>query len=151
MRIEQAINQRKFRDEHHKVVVNLLYTGNWLRDALGANLKSHGLLPQHYNALRIIRGRHPEPLSAGNIKEVMLDKASDVTRLLDKLEKLNLIQRRLCPHNRRKMDISITPQGLQLLDELDAPMDAVYKDLQERLTEEDAKMLSDLLDKMRGD
>jgi DNA-binding MarR family transcriptional regulator len=150
MKIEQAINQRKFRDEHHKVVVNLLYTGNWLRDALGANLKALGLLPQHYNALRIIRGKHPEPLSAGSIKEVMLDKASDVTRLLDKLEKLNLIQRRLCPHNRRKMDINITSQGLQLLDELDVPMDRFYNDLSERLTEEEAKMLSDLLDKMRG-
>jgi DNA-binding MarR family transcriptional regulator len=150
MKIEQAINQRKFRDEHHKVVVNLLYTGNWLRDALGANLKSLGLLPQHYNALRIIRGKHPEPLSAGSIKEVMLDKASDVTRLLDKLEKLNYIQRRLCPHNRRKMDINITQQGLQLLDELDVPMDSFYKELIQRLSEEDAKLLSDLLDKMRG-
>jgi len=150
MKIEQAINQRKFRDEHHKVVVNLLYTGNWLRDALGANLKGLGLLPQHYNALRIIRGKHPEPLSAGSIKEVMLDKASDVTRLLDKLEKLNYIQRRLCPHNRRKMDINITQQGLQLLDELDVPMDSFYNDLTARITEEEAKMLSDLLDKMRG-
>ncbi|GAA3933202.1 MarR family transcriptional regulator [Chitinophaga oryziterrae] len=150
MRIEQAINQRKFRDEHHKVVVNLLYTGNWLRDALGTNLKAHGLLPQHYNALRIIRGKHPEPLSAGSIKEVMLDKASDVTRLLDKLEKLNFIQRRLCPHNRRKMDINITTQGLLLLDQLDEPMDGFYKDLIERLTEDEAKTLSDLLDKMRG-
>jgi DNA-binding MarR family transcriptional regulator len=150
MKIEQAINQRKFRDEHHKVVVNLLYTGNWLRDALGANLKAIGLLPQHYNALRIIRGKHPEPLSAGSIKEVMLDKASDVTRLLDKLEKMNYIQRRLCPHNRRKMDINITPQGLQLLDELDVPMDSFYNDLSVRLTEDEAKLLSDLLDKMRG-
>jgi len=150
MRIEQAINQRKFRDEYHKMVVNLVYTGNWLRDALGANLKAYGLLPQHYNALRIIRGKHPEPLSAGSIKEVMLDKASDVTRLLDKLEKLNLIQRRLCPHNRRKMDINITTQGLQLLDQLDEPMDGFYKDLIVRLTEDDARTLSDLLDKMRG-
>ncbi|SFD84978.1 DNA-binding transcriptional regulator, MarR family [Chitinophaga sp. CF118] len=150
MRIEQAINQRKFRDEHHKVVVNLLYTGNWLRDALGTSLKEHGLLPQHYNALRIIRGRHPEPLSAGSIKEVMLDKASDVTRLLDKLEKLSYIQRKLCPHNRRKMDINITQEGLQLLDELDVPMDSFYNDLTERLTEDEARELSDLLDKMRG-
>jgi DNA-binding MarR family transcriptional regulator len=80
----------------------------------------------------------------------MLDKASDVTRLLDKLEKLNYIQRRLCPHNRRKMDINITVKGLQLLDELDVPMDDFYRDLIERLTEDEAMKLSDLLDKMRG-
>ncbi|MCF6406310.1 MarR family transcriptional regulator [Chitinophaga filiformis] len=150
MRIEQAINQRKFKDDYHKIVVNLLYTGNWLRDALGANLKEHGLLPQHYNALRIIKGRHPEPVSAGDIKDVMLDKASDVTRLLDKLEKLEYVQRRLCPHNRRKMDISITPQGLKLLSDVDILMDTFYEDLADRITEEEAATLSDLLDKIRG-
>lgn len=150
MRIEQAINQRKFKDDYHKIVVNLLFTGNWLRDALGANLKEHGLLPQHYNALRIIKGRHPEPVSAGDIKDVMLDKASDVTRLLDKLEKLEYVQRRLCPHNRRKMDISITPQGLKLLSDVDVLMDSFYEDLADRVTEEEAASLSDLLDKIRG-
>jgi DNA-binding MarR family transcriptional regulator len=150
MRIEQAINQRKFKDEYHKLVVNLLFTGNWLRDALGANLKDYGLLPQHYNALRIIKGRHPEPVSAGDIKEVMLDKASDVTRLLDKLEKLEYVQRRLCPHNRRKMDISITPQGLKLLADVDVLMDGFYEDLTEKVTEAEAATLSDLLDKVRG-
>ncbi|WP_343672166.1 MarR family transcriptional regulator [Chitinophaga sp.] len=149
MRIEQAINQRKFKDDHHKMVVNLLYTGNWLRDSLGANLKCYGLLPQHYNALRIIRGRHPEPVSAGSIKDVMLDKASDVTRLLDKLEKLEYVQRRLCPHNRRKMDINITAKGLKLLDEVDVPMDNFYNDIAERLNAEEAAQLSDLLDKVR--
>lgn len=150
MRIEQAINQRKFKDDYHKIVVNLLYTGNWLRDALGANLKEHGLLPQHYNALRIIKGRHPDPVSAGDIKDVMLDKASDVTRLLDKLEKLEYVQRRLCPHNRRKMDISITPQGLKLLSDVDILMDTFYDDLADRITEAEAATLSDLLDKIRG-
>lgn len=150
MKIEQAINQRKFKDDYHKIVVNLLYTGNWLRDALGANLKEHGLLPQHYNALRIIKGRHPEPVSAGDIKDVMLDKASDVTRLLDKLEKLEYVQRRLCPHNRRKMDISITAQGLKLLSDLDVLMDTFYEDLADRVTEDEAAVLSDLLDKVRG-
>ncbi len=150
MRIEQAINQRKFKDDYHKIVVNLLFTGNWLRDALGANLKEHGLLPQHYNALRIIKGRHPEPVSAGDIKDVMLDKASDVTRLLDKLEKLEYVQRRLCPHNRRKMDISITPQGLKLLSDVDVLMDSFYEDLADRISEEEAAVLSDLLDKIRG-
>ena len=150
MRIEQAINQRKFKDDYHKIVVNLLFTGNWLRNTLGANLKKHKLLPQHYNALRIIKGRHPEPVSAGDIKDVMLDKASDVTRLLDKLEKLEYVQRRLCPHNRRKMDISITPQGLKLLSDVDILMDTFYEDLAERITEEEAATLSDLLDKIRG-
>lgn len=149
MKIEQAINQRKFKDDYHKVIVNLLFTGNWLRDALGANLKEYDLLPQHYNALRIIKGRHPEPVSAGSIKEVMLDKASDVTRLLDKLEKLDYVQRRLCPHNRRKMDINITSSGLKLLEDVDVLMDDFYEDLASRVTTAEASLLSDLLDKVR--
>jgi DNA-binding MarR family transcriptional regulator len=73
-----------------------------------------------------------------------------VTRLLDKLEKLEYVQRRLCPHNRRKMDINITPQGLKLLSDVDVLMDSFYEDLAERITEEEAAVLSDLLDKIRG-
>ncbi|HEY8916321.1 MAG TPA: MarR family transcriptional regulator, partial [Chitinophaga sp.] len=87
MRIEEAIKQGKFSNNFHKALVNLIFTSNWLRDANAEIFKKYDILPQHFNALRIIKGRHPKPVSAGEIKEVLLDKASDVTRLLDKLVK----------------------------------------------------------------
>src|SRR5690554_454998 len=96
MRIEEAIKQGKFRNNYQKAVVNLIFTSNWLRDAQGEFFKEYDILPQHFNALRIIKGRHPKPVSAGEIKEVLLDKASDVTRLLDKLVNLGYVHRQLC-------------------------------------------------------
>ena len=90
MKIEEAIKQGRFGSNFHKAVVNLIYTSNWLRDAHTDLFRKYGILSQHFNALRIIKGRHPKPVSAGEIKEVLLDKASDVTRLLDKLVNLDL-------------------------------------------------------------
>ncbi|HEY0612791.1 MAG TPA: MarR family transcriptional regulator [Chitinophaga sp.] len=149
MKIEEAIKQGRFGSNFHKAVVNLIYTSNWLRDAHTEVFKKYGILSQHFNALRIIKGRHPKPVSAGEIKDVLLDKASDVTRLLDKLVKQGYVKRQLCEFNRRKMDITITPKGLQLLEELEAPLSAFYEDLGTRLSAEDALVLSDLLDKVR--
>ncbi|KAA2242902.1 MarR family transcriptional regulator [Chitinophaga agrisoli] len=149
MRIEEAIKQGKFRSNYQKAVVNLIFTSNWLRDAQADFFKEYEILPQHFNALRIIKGRHPKPVSAGEIKEVLLDKASDVTRLLDKLVKLGHVNRRLCDQNRRKMDITLTPKGLQLLEDLEPHMNAFFGDLADRLNEEEAQQLSDLLDKLR--
>jgi DNA-binding MarR family transcriptional regulator len=149
MKIEEAIKQGRFGNNFHKAVVNLIYTSNWLRDTQTDIFKKYDILPQHFNALRIIKGRYPKPVSAGEIKDVLLDKASDVTRLLDKLVKQGYVKRQLCEYNRRKMDITITPKGLQLLEELEAPMAAFYEDLATRLSAEDALQLSDLLDKLR--
>lgn len=149
MRIEEAIKQGKFSNNFHKALVNLIFTSNWLRDANAEIFKKYDILPQHFNALRIIKGRHPKPVSAGEIKEVLLDKASDVTRLLDKLVKQGYVKRQLCEYNRRKMDITITPEGLELLEELETPMKAFYEDLGTRITPEEAEQLSDLLDKIR--
>ena len=149
MKIEEAIKQGRFGSNFHKAVVNLIYTSNWLRDAHTDLFRKYGILSQHFNALRIIKGRHPKPVSAGEIKEVLLDKASDVTRLLDKLVKQGYVKRQLCEYNRRKMDITLTPTGLQLLEELESPLTAFYEELATRLSAEEALLLSDLLDKIR--
>ncbi|MCL6524774.1 MAG: MarR family transcriptional regulator [Thermoflavifilum sp.] len=149
-RIEQAIKQTKFQDVYQKALINLIYTSNCLRDEQVKALKTYDLLPQHFNVLRIIKGRHPKPVSPGEIKEVMLDKANDLTRLLDKLERKQLIQRNLCPTNRRKMDITLTDAGLKLLDQLNLIMEQFHLKLRNRLSEREADTLSHLLDKMRG-
>ncbi|GAA0549068.1 MarR family winged helix-turn-helix transcriptional regulator [Chitinophaga japonensis] len=149
MKIEEAIKQARFGNNFQKAVVNLIYTSNWLRDTQADIFKKYDILPQHFNALRIIKGRCPKPVSAGEIKDVLLDKASDVTRLLDKLVKQGYVKRQLCEYNRRKMDITITTKGLQLLEELEAPIASFYEDLATRLSQEEALLLSDLLDRVR--
>ena len=151
MEIEKAIKQgSRFRSSHEKVTVNLIYTSSWLRDAQNALLKDHNILPQHYNVLRILKGKHPEPVSPGTIKEVMLEKNNDVTRLLDKLVLKGLVKRQLCPVNRRKMDINITEKGIKLLQDMDEPIKKHLVEIKKRLTDKEAEQLSYLLDKMRG-
>lgn len=149
MKIETAIKQPIFSDPYHKMLVNLIFTGNWLRDEQIKILRPFDILPQHYNVLRIIRGRRPKTISPGEIKEVLIDKANDLTRLLDKLEKKGYINRLLCPSNRRKMDISITEKGLQLLKDIQIPMESFTKCIQERLNDTQATKLSNLLDLLR--
>ena len=121
MKLEEAIKQDHFTDNYEKAVINILYTANWLRDIQNSFFKEYGLLIQHYNALRIINGRYPKPISPGEIKEVMLDKSNDLTRLLDKLVDKDLIKRELCENNRRKMDIVITAKGRKLIQKLEKP------------------------------
>jgi len=150
MKIEEAIKQAKFPDNYEKAVINVIYTANWLRDAQNSFLKKFGLLIQHYNALRIIKGRHPNPVSPGEIKEVMLDKANDITRLLDKLVEKELIKRDVCENNRRRVDVVITSKGMKFLQQMDKPIDELKEELRSRMSDKEAAMLSNLLDKIRG-
>lgn len=150
MDIGKAIKQEKFQSGYQKAMINILYTGNWLRDSQTELLKQFDILPQHYNILRIIKGKHPEPVSPGEIKEVMLDKGNDVTRLVDKLYKKGYIKRHLCKENRRKIDIHITDKGIEFLKELDEPIKKQFLNLKKQMTEKEAETLSHLLDKLRG-
>lgn len=150
MKIEEAIRQSHFADNYQKLMVNLLYTANWARDEQVRLMKNFDILPQHYNVLRIIKGKSPEPASPGEIKEVLIDKANDLTRLLDKLEKKGSIKRCLCPSNHRKMDVTVTPRGMKLLEDMEKPMKAYMKELKKRITDKEAETLSRILDKLRG-
>ena len=149
MSIEQDIKQTSFNTSLEKALVNVLYTYNWLRDQSQDVYKPYGIKMQHYNVLRIIKGKHPEALSPGEIKEVMLDKSPDLTRLLDKLVDMKLVDRDICSENRRRMDINITSKGLQLLAKLTADQDKLNNKIADRLIESEAEQLSNLLDKIR--
>lgn len=150
MKIEKAIKQPKFTDVYQKLVVNMLFTSNWLRDAQNSLMKQYDILPQHYNVLRILKGKFPSSSSPGDIKDVMIDKGNDVTRLLDKLVNKGLVKRSLCEENRRKMDVYITEEGLKLLDEIEKPLQDHLTEIKTRVTKEEAETMSSLLDKMRG-
>jgi DNA-binding MarR family transcriptional regulator len=148
VKIEEEIQQKKFRTESQKVIVNIMFTGNWLSGHISTILKPHGISPEQYNVLRILRGQHPNPASVRTITERMLDKMSNASRLVEKLRKKGLVNRQPCPGDRRQVDIRITEKGLSLLATLDQEMDQLDHSLI-NLEEGDAYRLNELLDKLR--
>ncbi|MFM7428703.1 MAG: MarR family winged helix-turn-helix transcriptional regulator [Flammeovirgaceae bacterium] len=149
MKIEDEIKQPKFRNAHQKAVINLLYTANWLIDKNNAFFKSYRITNQQFNILRILRGQHPTKISGAEIKNRMIDKNSDVSRLLDRLIVKKLIEKSQCPNDKRAADVIITQSGLDLLAEIDKKMDQTDNDVM-NLSAQEAEQLSQLLDKSRG-
>ena len=148
MGISEEIKQSKFTSERQKAAINLFYTSNWLSEKLRAFLCNDDLTPQQFNVLRILRGSHPNPLSTLQIRERMLDKMSDTSRIVDRLVKKELVQKGTCKADKRLVDITITDCGLKLL----ARLDENSTDLDNHLggiSEEEAEILSNILDKVR--
>ena len=117
MRIDDEIKS-KFRNEYHKLAVNLIYTHGWLDNFLSKKFKEFDITLQQFNILRILRGQHPNTATIGLLKERMLEKIPDVSRLVDRLVNKGYIDRKLCKEDRRKVDVTITKKGLDLLDTL---------------------------------
>ncbi|MEZ4903540.1 MAG: MarR family transcriptional regulator [Spirosomataceae bacterium] len=149
MSIETDIKQTKFRNAHHRMALNLIYTTSWLSNSQSVLLKAHDLTSPQYNVLRILRGQHPKPVQVNDIIERMMDKMSNASRLVDKLLAKDLVKRTECPHDRRAVDVIITEKGLALLGELDKMQDCWEEQLH-HLSEQEANQLSNLLDKLRG-
>lgn len=149
MSIEEEIKQTKFRNVQQKAILNILFTSNWIQNKQKGFFEPYGITGQQYNILRILRGQHPNRISGAEIKNRMLDKNSDVSRLLDRLIGKNLIVKSQCPKDKRASDISISDAGLSLLQKLDAAIDLLDTQLIS-LSTEDASLLSSLLDKSRG-
>lgn len=149
MKIEEAIKQKTpFRNERHKATVNLIYTHNWLIAQQKAFFRRFDITLQQYNVLRILRGQKPNPISTSDIRDRMLDKMSDVSRIVDRLVKKGLVERRICKSDKRLVDVFITKPGLSLL----ARIDAVNHEIENpfsTLTLEEAEQLNYLLDKVR--
>ncbi|MEO9806492.1 MAG: MarR family transcriptional regulator [Reichenbachiella sp.] len=149
MKFEEEIKQSAFKDPREKAIINISYTGNWLRDRFESILKPIGINEQHFNILRILRGRHPHTICPGEIKEVLINKRGDLTRLLDKLVAMELVERDINPDNRRMINLKVTDKGLELLSDLD-PKVEMQNSENNALTKEESEQLSDLLDKLRG-
>ncbi len=148
MKIEEEIKQNKFQTPYHKAVVNLIYTAHWLEGQHQKFLTDYGITGQQFNILRILKGQHPQSISATEIKQRMLDRNSDVSRLLNRLEKKNLITKKGCESDKRATDIFISEEGIKLLDMVNKEQKTLDHVL--NLNEEEALGLSDLLDKARG-
>ena len=149
MKIEEEIKQPRFKSPYQKVAVNLIYTANWLESKQQDFFKPFGITPSQYNILRILRGQQPNKISGVEIKSRMLDKNSDIPRLLDRLIRKKLITKSPCPNDKRAADIVITVEGLEVLSKIDTHIDLSEK-TSIRLTTDEAVHLSDLLDKCRG-
>ncbi len=149
MEIEKEIVQTKFKSPLHKAVINILYTGNWLNSRESAALKPYGVTIQQYNILRILRGQRPNPATISLLTERMLDKMSNASRLVDKLEAKGLVIRTICPSDRRQANVAISESGLALLTAIDEVNERVDSTMG-KLSDGELDTLSNLLDRLRG-
>jgi DNA-binding MarR family transcriptional regulator len=149
MKIEEALRQKKFNTPQEKAWVNLIFSSNYLIDISNNIFKQFDLTSQQYNVLRILKGRHPDNASCSSVKEVMLDKNPDLTRLCDRLVTKGLIVRDTDDNNRRQVNLRITEAGIALLDKI-KPCITEHNHSLKNLSDEEAETLSNLLDKMRG-
>ncbi len=148
MQLEKEIHS-PFRNEKHKAGVNIIYTGNWFSSIVAGILKKHGITMQQYNILRIIKGAAPKPVTIKYIRERMLEKMSDVSRVVDKINDKKWIERKERVSDRRNVDISITLSGIDKLNEIKESIESVDKVI-ENLNKEEIEQLNFLLDKLRG-
>jgi len=149
MTIEEELKGR-FRNDYHKGLINLTYTAKQLSYEFFQSLKMHDITEQQYNVLRILRGfRSEAPLCIGYIKERMLDKDSDVSRIVDRLYEKGMVSRIENPSDRRQKTIEITDQGLSLLDSL-YECELKADTLLNNLTEDEVKEFNRILDKIRN-
>ena len=130
-------------------MLNLIYTTNWLTAKQDSLFKDSDITVQQYNVLRILRGQYPNPCSIKLIKERMLDRMSDTSRIVDKLFTKKLLERNECPDDRRSVNVIISDKGLELLKSLDY-IDDLSKQMLKSLSNDEIDTLNSLLDKLRG-
>jgi len=149
MGIEKDIQQTNFRNEFQKMGINIIYTAHWLNEKMSQILSTEDITQQQYNILRILRGSDT-PLSTLKIRERMLDKMSDTSRIVDRLIVKGLVEKTACVKDKRLVDITVTKKGLQLLEKLDAlneQIDSILKGVSEK----EATTMNQILDKLRED
>jgi DNA-binding MarR family transcriptional regulator len=149
MRLEDEISQKDFRTLEEKTFVNLLFTGKWIESSSKKFLDQFDVSPQQYNILRILRGQYPEPCKVSLVGSRMLDKMSDVSRIIERMRVKKLVERNIKSTDRRSMDVVISKRGLGLLYKIDEELHKMYSPFL-RLTNEENLKLNELLDKLRG-
>jgi DNA-binding MarR family transcriptional regulator len=147
MTLEEDINQRVFRTEYQKSIINLIFTFNWMNERVNRFFEPFDITQQQFNILRILRGAG-QPLSTLQIRQRMLDKMSDTSRIVDRLVKKGMVKKSVCREDRRLVDVLLTDKGkklLQTMDGLNEEMESIFK----YLSVDEAKQLNFLLDKIR--
>lgn len=148
MSLEKDIQQKSFRNEHQKAAVNILFSANWLNEQIKVFLLEEDITPQQYNILRILRGSK-KPISTLQIRERMLDKMSDTSRIVDRLILKGLVEKKISCTDKRLVDVNIAKKGLALIERLNQKNDSLDGILNQ-LNNDEVSLLNDLLDKMRA-
>ena len=148
MELEKEIQQGNFKNEYQKLMLNIIFTANWLNLKQIQSLKPHGISPQQYNILRILRGQHPKGVTVSLLTERMLDKNSNASRLVEKLRVKGWVERHECPADRRAVNVRITDAGLGLLQQLD-PVISESEEIFRTVKEGEARTLNGFLDRLR--
>jgi len=148
VKLEQAIQSSKFKNEVQKAGLNILYTAWWLKTLISRELKEFGLTHEQYNVLRILKGKHPEEMCVKNIACRMIEKNSNVPRIIDRLEIKKLVKRATSEQDKRETVITLTQSGIAILEASTAVLTKVW-DENLSLCEKDAVELNGLLEKMR--
>ncbi|MGM0635644.1 MAG: MarR family winged helix-turn-helix transcriptional regulator [Bacteroidota bacterium] len=149
MEIEKHIQTKAILPEHKRVLLNILFTGNWLNDEITEVLKPFDISTQQFNVLRILKGQKGKPANLSTIQERMIAKNSNTTRLVDKLIKKDLATKVPCKTNKRKVEISITEKGMEFLDQVNHSVDLKERQLTENLNLQELESLNQLLNQLR--
>ena len=149
MKLEQEINQKKFKSDIQKMIINIMYTSNWLQYKFSESLKAFDITVQQFNILRILRGQYPNPARMHLLQERMLDKMSNASRLVERLRKKGLVIRKVCRNDRRAVDVKITDKGLDLLKDIDI-IENGWQNRFKNLDKKDINKLNIFLDNLRN-
>ena len=150
MKLEDEIKQKAFKNRRQRLLINILFTGGWLNAIQARMLKEYGISIQQYNLMRILRGQYPQPATVNLLKERMLDKMSNASRLVERLRQNGLVERAINADDRRACDVVINDKGLALLAELDG-VEQEWTNLIAHLSDQEVESLNVLLDKLRED
>ena len=148
MSLEKEIHQREFRNEYHKALINIQHTHNYVVGKLNEQFKVFDVTRQQYNVLRILRGQHPGHASILVIRERMLDKMSDASRIVERLRLKGLVSREFGSKDKRSVEVTITDSGLRLLKQMDSEVNKL-EGLLSHISPEEIHNFNDLLDKIR--
>ncbi|NQX78749.1 MAG: MarR family transcriptional regulator [Gilvibacter sp.] len=150
MEIESIIKTTKPMQLHTKTVINLMYRARMIEESVNRILKSYELSIQQYNVLRILRGQGSNPANLSTVTERMVDRNSNTTRLIDKLLKKDLVKRQVCATNRRKVELFITTEGLELLKVLDPIVEANNQQMLNQLDSGELEQLNTYLNNIHS-
>jgi len=148
MKLEQAIQSNKFKSEVHKATLNILYTAWWLRTVMSKELKEFGLTHEQYNVLRILKGKFPEQMCVRDIAGRMMEKNSNVPRIIDRLVIKKLVKRNTSQEDKRETMITLTQAGISILESSTLATEKIFSDVVS-MNNDDASVLNTLLEKVR--
>lgn len=149
MKLEQAIQSTKFKNEVHKAGLNILYTAWWLKTVMSRELKEFGLTHEQYNVLRILKGKYPDQMCVRDIACRMIEKSSNVPRIIDRLEIKKLVKRSTSALDKRETVITLTQAGITILEASTVVLNRVMDEMM-LVNEAEALDLNSLLEKVRS-